>query len=296
MIEFDWVRDWVREAPYAAVLGLRVDQLSGEQALVSAGFKEELSNGDNALHGGVAASIIVTCAGCVTRAALGPDTGPWHTGAVQVSYLAAALGEGIRARAKLLRKGKELAHIEVDLEGESGKAVAKGLLTVRARHGAQPTVAVGEAGGLGTGVGEDDRGPMGPYIGSVPFHATLGMSAEHMAGGTSRIAMPKKHSNAGPDGEIHEGAIMALIDTTGAMAAWAKTGPGRFKASTPVLQARIFDAEPRGDLVGHGRVVHQDREMLFCDVEIRSADEGRSQLVADGKVNYRIVTTESGGS
>jgi uncharacterized protein (TIGR00369 family) len=289
--DLDWVRYFVDDAPFAAVLGISVNKLSEEEADLSLGFKDELSNGDTALHGGVAGSMIVTAAGCVTRAALGQRSGPWHTTAVQVAYLSAALDEGLSARARLLRKGKELAHVEVDVAGTSGKPVAKGLVTARARFGADAPPPV-KPTGFGFG-GVTDPGPMGPFIGSIPFHAALGMSAEHMAGGTSRIVMPEKHSNAGSDGAIHEGALMALVDTTGAMSAWAKTGPGRFKASTPGMQARMFDPEPRGDLVGYGRVVNHDRELLFCDVEIRTTGEGR--LVADGTVNYRIVTPELTG-
>lgn len=286
MSEGDWVRRWIDDAPFAKFLGLTVAELSGERARLTLGFKDELSNGDTALHGGVAGSMIVSSAGCLARAALGQESGPWHTSALQIGYLSAALGEGITGTATLLRKGKELAHVEVEVAGDGGKPIAKGLLTVRGRFGAEPPPAPVVAG-FGAG---SDQGPMGPFIGSIPFHAALGISAEHMADGLSRIVMPEAVSNTGPDGEIHEGALLALLDTTGAMSAWAKTGPGRFKASTPGLQARIFDPAPRGDLVGHGRVVHVDREVLFCDVEIcRSADGG---LVADGTVNYRIVTPE----
>jgi uncharacterized protein (TIGR00369 family) len=283
MTGLDWVRQWVDDAPYAKVLGLTVIDLTEGEVRLSLAFKEELSNGDTALHGGVAGSMIVSAAGCLARAALGADSGPWHTTAVQVAYLSAALGEGLTGTARLLRQGKELAHVEVDVAGDGGKAVARGLLTVRGRFGAAPAEGPVTAG-YGAG---NDPGPMGPFIGSIPFHAALGISAEHMAGGLSRIVMPDGQSNTTPEGAVHEGAILALLDTTGAMSAWAETGPGRFKASTPGLQARILDPEPRGDLVGHGRVVNVDRELLFCDVEICRSSDGR--LVADGTVNYRIV-------
>jgi uncharacterized protein (TIGR00369 family) len=290
MSGFDWVRDWVETSPYCGLLGLRVEEISEGEARLALPFKEALSNGDTALHGGVAGSVIVTTAGCAARAALGPDSGPWHTSAAQVSYLSAALGEGLTGTGRVLRKGKELAHVEVDVTAEGGKPVAKGLLAVRGRF------AAGAAGlpvtaGFGSG---SDPGPMGPFIGSIPFHSTLGISADHMAGGLSRIVMPENASNTTPDGWIHEGAILALVDTTGAMAAWAETGPGRFKASTPGLQARVLDAEPRGGLVGHGRMVYADRELLFCDVEICRAADGR--LVADGSVNYRIVRPDPQGN
>lgn len=110
-----------------------------------------------------------------------------------------------------------------------------------------------------------------------------------MAGGRSVIAMPAQLATTCEQG-THEGALLALIDTTGAMAAWAEVGPGRYKASTPGVQARVLEPHIAGDLVGRGKVVHHDRELLFCAVEVRRAGDGR--LVAGGTVNYRIVTPD----
>lgn len=284
--QLGWVRAWVEDAGYGRSLDVRVEAVSDEAVRLALGFRPELSNGDTALHGGVAASTITLAAGAVTRAALGADSGPWHTAAVQVAYLSAALNEGLVAEGRLLRRGKELAYVEVDVATDSGKPVAKGLATVRARVG-EDAVALAPAVGDD---GEADPGPMGPFIGSVPFHATLGLTVEHMAGGRSRIVMPAQPGNSDTGGGVHEGAVLGLLDTTGAMAAWAKTGPGRYKASTSGLQARFLAPPVDGDLVGFGRVLHHDREALFCDVEIcRAADRA---LVAQGSVNYRIVTPE----
>jgi uncharacterized protein (TIGR00369 family) len=155
---------------------------------------------------------------------------------------------------------------------------------VRGRFGADAAklpAAHGDAGGT-------DPGPMGPFIGRVPFIGGRGIRVEHMAGGAARLVMPWSEANAGEDGGVHEGAALALLDTAGAMAAWAETGPGRFKASTPALQAQLLAPPPRADLVGFGRVALRDRELFFCDVEVATA--GERHVVARGTVIYRIVT------
>lgn len=281
-----WVRSWVEDSGYGRSLGVRAEAVSADAARIALDFRHESSNGDGALHGGVAASLVALSAGAVTRAALGADSGPWHTAAVQVGYLSAALNEGITAEASLLRRGKELAYVEVDVTGDTGKAVAKGLVTVRGRFGDDPVltpVADGDDG-------EADPGPMGAFIGAVPFHSALGLDVEHMVGGRSRIVMPGQAGNHDAAGGVHEGAVLGLLDTTGAMAAWAQTGPGRFKASTSGLQARFLEPPPAGDLIGFGRVRHHDRELLLCDVEVCRATDRR--VVAHGTVNYRIVTPE----
>lgn len=285
-VETDWVRGWVEESGYGRSLGVRVEELSDETVRLALPFREECSNGDTALHGGVAASMVTLAAGAVTRAALGAESGPWHTAAVQVGYLSAALSEGIVAHGRLLRRGKELAYIAVDVAAEGRKPVATGSATVRGRF-AEDAVDTPTAAGDG---GEADPGPMGPFISRVPFHRVLGVDVEHMTDGRARIVMPAGAAIADESGGVHEGALLALADTAGSMAAWAKTGPGRYKASTTGLQARILEPVPDADLVGFGRVRHHDRELLFSDFEIARASDRR--LVAHGTVNYRIVTPD----
>lgn len=286
MSDLTWVERWVTEGGYGAALGVRAEDLTADGARLSLGFRTEISNGDTALHGGVAASMVDLAAGAVARAALEEESGPWHTVAVQVGYLSAALSEGIVATARLLRRGKELAYVGVEVAGEGGKPVATGTATVRGRFG---EAAVPGPAAVGDG-GEADPGPMGPFIGRVPFHAVLGLEVEHMAGGRSRIVLPATAAAGDAGGGVAEGAVLALLDTTGSMAAWAETGPGRFKASTTGLQARFLEPVPAGDLVGYGRVLHHDRELLLTDVEIARRDDRR--VVAAGTVNYRIVTPE----
>src|SRR5678816_297816 len=104
---------------------------------------------------------------------------------------------------------------------------------------------------------------MGPAIGQIPFIAARGIRVEHMTGGTSRLVMPWLAANADASGGVHEGALLALLDTTGAMAAWAETGPGRFKASTPALQAQLLAPAPKTDLIAYGRMRQRDDELLW---------------------------------
>jgi uncharacterized protein (TIGR00369 family) len=283
----DPVRAWIEGSPYAASLGVCAEEVGEERVRLALPYADSNSNADKALHGGVSASLIALAGQAVARAALGADSGPWHTAAVQVSYLAAALSEEIRAEARLLRRGKELAYADVEVQSVSGKLIAKGLVQVHGRFGAAP-VELPEAR---SDPGGTDRGPLGAMMGRLPFHAKLGLAVEHMAGGRARLVLPWKDTNADAGGGVHEGAVLALLDTTGAMASWAETGPGRFKASTPGLQARFLAPTGPGDLVAYGSVLHRDRELLFAQVEIVRADDRR--LVAHGTVNYRIVTPDT---
>jgi uncharacterized protein (TIGR00369 family) len=122
----------------------------------------------------------------------------------------------------------------------------------------------------------------------MPFTKARGLVVEHMTDETSRITMPFRAANADASGGMHEGAVLALLDTTGAMAAWATTGIGPYKASTPALQAQILTPPEGTDLVAYGRCVQRDTELLWSDVEVCAAGDRR--VFARGTVVYRIVT------
>ena len=280
----EFVRSWIEKSGYSAALGVGLDALSEESAKLVLPFRDENSNPGKALHGGCAASLAVIGAHAVTRAALGEDSGPWHTAAVQIDYLAAAIDEDVTAEARLLRRGKEMCFVEVDVSREDGKPIAHATTAVRGRFGAEPAELATSPGDHG----QSDPGPMGPHVGKMPYTLARGLDVQHMTGGTSRITMPSHDGNRDAAGGVHEGALLALLDTTGAMAAWAETGPGRYKASTPSLQARILAPPPDEALVAYGRMIQRDAELLWSEVEVAGAESAR--VCARGTVVYRIVT------
>jgi len=262
---------------------VRLESLAAGGARLALPFAEANTNPGRVLHGGVAASLAALGAQAVTRATLGPDSGPWHTAGIQVSYLAAARDEEVVAEARLLRQGKELCFVEIDVATRDGKPIAHASALARARGDAPPPELPRAAGDAG----ESDPGRLGPQIGQIPYVSRRGIRIEHMQAGRSRAVMPWRAANADAAGGVHEGPVLALLDTTGAMAAWAVTGPGPFKASTPAIQAQLLAPPPREDLVGYGRNVARDRELFWSDVEIATGSEGR--VVARGSVVYRIV-------
>jgi uncharacterized protein (TIGR00369 family) len=275
----------VEKSPYGLALGVSLSRLSEDGAQLTLPYKDENSNPGRVLHGGVAASLSVIASQAVARAALGPESGPWHTVGFQINYLAAAMGETVVAEATLDRRGKELCFVSVSVKTEAeGKPIARANVAVRGRFGADACERHETAGDSGAA----DPGPMGRHIGGVPFIGTRGISVENMTDGNSRLVMPWLDENGDESGGLHEGAVLALLDTAGAMAAWAETGPGRFKASTPSIQAQVLGPPPRDDLVAYGRVAQRDREIFWCDVEV--AGQSDRLVCARGTVIYRILT------
>lgn len=278
------IRAWIEGSPYSRSLGVVLARGDETGVHVRLPYRDANSNPGGVLHGGCAASLGVIGAQAVARAALGEGSGPWHTAQIQVEYLAAAVGEDVVAEARYLRRGKELCFAAIDVTGPGGKRVAAALATVRARHGAPPVATYRSAG--------DDGGrepsKLGAAIARTPFIAARGIAIEHMAGGRARLALPFRDDNADVDGGVHEGAVIALADTAGAMASWAVTGPGPFKASTTALQLQQLAPAPRADLVAYARCVQRDGIAFWTDVEIAARDTG--DVVARGTVLYRIAT------
>jgi uncharacterized protein (TIGR00369 family) len=274
------------ESPYAEALGVEIESVDAERALLRLPFREVNANPGGALHGGVAASLAVIGANAVTRAALGAESGPWHTAGLHVSYLAAAINEAVTAQVRLLRRGKELCFLEVEVATADGKAIAHASVAVRARQGKPPALTHQSAGDDG----ETAPGPMGERVGKLGFIGGRGITVELMKEGRSRLRMPWRAANgAAPDraAGTHEGAALALLDTAGAMAAWAETGPGPYKASTPAIQTQVLAPPPAADLVAFGRVIERDDEMFWSEVEV--AEVSSLRVCARGVVLYRIV-------
>jgi uncharacterized protein (TIGR00369 family) len=279
------VKNWVEQSAYASTLGIRAESITAEGAILQLPFREGNSNPGGALHGGVYASLSIIGAHATARTALGADIGPFHTVGIQINYLSAAINEGVNAHARLLKRGKELAFVEVTCVSDAGKDVAHASLMVRGRKGADSIDGpVCQSAVIG-----DEPGKMGPAVTKmVPFIHERGIVIEHMTDGQARLTMPwiESHGDSASLG-THEGAALALLDTAGAMAGWAQVGQGPHKASTPTMQAQILAAPPAQDLVAYARVAYQDNEILYSDVEVAGKDD--QKIYARGCIPYRIV-------
>ena len=119
------IRSWVEDSPYSRFLGVRVEHVDETRARLVLPYRDENSNPGKALHGGCAASLGAIGGQAVARAALGADSGPWHTAQMQVSYLAAAIGEDVIA--DLIETYREDAVerlTEIDRSLDKGDALA----------------------------------------------------------------------------------------------------------------------------------------------------------------------------
>jgi uncharacterized protein (TIGR00369 family) len=102
------------------------------EATLTLPFAESLVTIGTVVHGGAIASLIDTAA---TVAAWSDAEAPRNmrgaTVSLTVTYLAPAEKTDLRATARVLRRGRSLVYLDVDVHTLSGTAVAKGLVTYK---------------------------------------------------------------------------------------------------------------------------------------------------------------------
>jgi uncharacterized protein (TIGR00369 family) len=126
------IREYLRTSPYVSHLGMRLTTLQPGLAVLTLPFTEALVTVGGVVHGGAIASLIDTAATAAAWSDVeAPTNGRGATVSLTVSYLAAATGEDLTATARVLRRGRSLVYLDVDVTGASGQAIAKGLATYK---------------------------------------------------------------------------------------------------------------------------------------------------------------------
>lgn len=126
------IRQFLSASPYVAHLGLQVISIEPGIARLSLPFTSSLVTVGSIVHGGAIASLIdVAAAAAAWSDAEIPANVRGVTVGLTVTYLAAASKEDLQATARVLRRGRSLVYLDVEVNGASGNAIAKGLVTYK---------------------------------------------------------------------------------------------------------------------------------------------------------------------
>ncbi len=279
----------VAHEAYARWLGVKIDRIEQDCARIELPYKDENSNPGKQVHGGVVASALAIAARIAALA--GAETAePSSCGmlSLSVGYLASAVGEAIMAEGRVARRGKELCYVRSEAANPQGKPLGTATVVYRAAPGADPAptpAAIDRSGDAVEGVES-----LAGALTAAPFISGLGITAEQMKDGVSRLRLKFRETSAGADGAVHEGAIASLLDTCGALSAWSLVKPQRgMRVSTVGIDVGFVNPIKGQDLIARARMVGRKREVFFNRVEIESAD---GTLAAYGSVIYRIVLPE----
>lgn len=124
------MRAFVPEQPFVGHLGARLLDTGDGVARLHLPFHEQLVTIGSVVHGGAIASLIDTAA--MVAAWCGaeiPDSLRGTTVGLDVRYLAPADGEDVTAEARVVRRGRRLVTVAVDVHGASELHVATALVT-----------------------------------------------------------------------------------------------------------------------------------------------------------------------
>jgi uncharacterized protein (TIGR00369 family) len=126
------MRRFLPSSPFPGHLGIRLVDLGPGSARLGLPFAEALVTVGSTVHGGAVASLIDTAA--MVAAWSGgevPDKLRGSTVGLTIAYLAPADGQDLEATATVLRRGRSIVHVDVDVRTASGTPVAKGLVTYK---------------------------------------------------------------------------------------------------------------------------------------------------------------------
>ena len=128
----DIIRQFLPTSPYVGHLGIRLTDMQPGVATLTLPFADSLVTIGNIVHGGAIASLIDTAAMVAAWSdATVPDNLRGTTVSLTVAYLAPAESEELQATARVLRRGRSLVYLDVEVQKASGALVAKGLVTYK---------------------------------------------------------------------------------------------------------------------------------------------------------------------
>jgi len=118
--------------PLWRTLGIHVLEAGGGRSLMGLAMTPALGTlRAEVMHGGAIASLVDAAAGVAIRSTRGADEPPWRgmaTTDLGVSYLDAATSN-VTAEGRVLRVGRSIAFVQVDVRDAAGTLVAVGRVT-----------------------------------------------------------------------------------------------------------------------------------------------------------------------
>jgi len=126
------IEQFLAVSPFVRHLGIRLERLDPDRALLAMPFADSLVTIGDIVHGGAVSALIDTAAMAAAWSTPEvPENLRGTTVGLSVQFLAAARGRELLAQATVSRRGKSLCYCEVGVTDSDGQLVAKGLVTYK---------------------------------------------------------------------------------------------------------------------------------------------------------------------
>jgi uncharacterized protein (TIGR00369 family) len=126
------IRQFLPTSPYVGHLGIQLVDMQPDVATLRLPFTDSLITIGTTTHGGAIASLIDTAAMVAAWSDDSVTENPRGTTvSLTVTYLAPSNNESIQATARVLQRGRNLVFLDVEVQSDSGKGIARGLVTYK---------------------------------------------------------------------------------------------------------------------------------------------------------------------
>lgn len=123
-----YVRGWAEVAPFYRTLGIAVEDVAPGRVRLRLEVDERHLNGDGIVHGGVLPALADAAMGSAARTLHG-ERAQMLTAESNIRYLRPIDGGVILAEARIVKSGRRVAFVEVDVTDATGELVARGAAT-----------------------------------------------------------------------------------------------------------------------------------------------------------------------
>jgi uncharacterized protein (TIGR00369 family) len=271
---------------FAKTLGAAIAELAADRAVLVLPFRPDNMNAGGVLSGGASASLVILAGALTAWTGLDLDAElTLNCVDVSIQYLSASRDEDIRAEARVVRRGRELTFLDVDVRSVAGTPIVHGVLTHQAREGAGPVPRLRAAH-----VPLPEPSPLVAPAEHRLFRGyvnKLGITPLHQTPGRTRLSMPCTPAHVDERGRVHAGTLASIVDIAAVSAIWSlvERRPG-VRGSTVGMQVS-FPAPAAADVVADAHVQQRSEDLFFSTVHVTAVPSG--QLVALGQVSYRLL-------
>lgn len=144
-----------------------------------------------------------------------------------------------------------------------------------------------DAGHLTEAEQQRRRAAMPGIFAQTPFLRWLGLRVERYGPDDVATRLPFRIELSNDGTTYHGGVVGAVIDTTGALAAWSNHDFGRgTRASTVSMTVQYVAASPGSDLCCTAHTVRRAHELIFTEI---AATDAAGKVLAHGLQTYRIA-------
>ena len=133
----EYARRFQSSNPYHALIGVELVERGEGSARIRLPVTEKVRGGvAGSVHGGVISALVDIVTLSAISSVVRPEEQMAGTAELSVSFLRPALGDAVYASGRVLKKGRTLAVVDVDITDAAGRLVAKGRVSYALRPAA----------------------------------------------------------------------------------------------------------------------------------------------------------------